>query len=138
MRKLIYYIAVTLDGFIAAPDGSFDFFAQEPSTLAGLFAEYPETCPAHLREPLGVTGAPQHFDTVIMGRRTHQPALDAGLTSAYPPLRHFVLSRRKDLPRAPDLTVVADGPVGQVRRLKQQDGLDVWLCGGADLAGHRR
>ena len=33
------------------------------------------------------------------------------------------------------VTVVADDPTGLVRRLKAEDGLDIWPCGGGDLAG---
>ena len=135
MRTLVYYVATSLDGFIADAAGSWDAFPNDPLTLAALFAEYPETCPAHLREALGVDAPPRHFDTVVMGRATHQPALDAGLTSAYPHLAQYVVTRRADLPEDPTVTVVADDPVGAVRELKQQPGRDIWLCGGGDLAG---
>src|SRR5690606_25751699 len=100
MRKLVYYVAVTIDGFIAAPDGDAGFFANAPETVAALFGRYPETCPAHLREMFGIGGDPVRFDAVILGARTHQPALDAGLTSAYPHLRQFVVTNR-DLPHDP-------------------------------------
>ena len=132
MRSLVYYVAVTLDGFIADTEGGADAFVQTPELLGALFEEYPETCPAHVRDLLGVTGEPRHFDTVVMGANTHQPALDAGLTSAYPHLAQYVVTRR-DLPEDPTVTAVGD-PVATVRELKQQDGLDVWLCGGGDLA----
>ena len=52
MRDLIYYVAVTVDGFIADPDGNFDFFPAEGDHLGALLAELRETCPVHLREPL--------------------------------------------------------------------------------------
>lgn len=135
MRRLVYYVATSIDGFIAAPDGDASVFPTHPETLAAILAEYPETCPAHVRDLLGVTGGPRHFDTVVMGRATHQPALDAGLTSAYPHLRQYVVTRRADLPADPTVTVVPDGPAALVRSLKAEDGLDVWLCGGGDLAG---
>lgn len=133
MRRLVYYVAVSADGFIADPSGDFSMFPQQPETLAALFADYPETCPAHLRDLLGVSGAPRRFDTVVMGARTHQPALDAGLTSAYPHLRQHVATHR-DLPEDPTVTATTD-PLATVRALKQEDGFDVWLCGGGHLAG---
>lgn len=136
MRRLVYYVATSLDGFIADPAGDASAFPVEPDTLAALFAEYPETCPTHVRAALGVDAPPRHFDTVVMGRATHQPALDAGLTSAYPHLRQYVVTRRGDLPEDPTVTVVHDDPISLVRALKaEEDGLDVWLCGGGDLAG---
>ncbi len=134
MRHLVYYVATSLDGYIADEDGGFAAFPTDPATLTALFAEYPETCPAHLRAALGVDAPPRHFDTVVMGRTTHQPAIDAGLTSAYPHLRQYVVTHRDDLPEDPTVTVVRDDPVAVVRDLKAEDGLDIWLCGGGHLA----
>lgn len=135
MRKLIYLIAVSADGFIAAADGSTEGFPLDPSVLAQIFVRYPETCPAHLRDVLGVDGPARHFDTVLMGYRTHAPALEAGLTSAYPHLRQYVVTHRRDLPADPRLSIVPAEPAKLVRQLKAEEGLDIWLCGGADLAG---
>ncbi len=134
MRKLVYLVAVTADGFIAGPDGNFDFFSNDPATLAEVFAEYPETCPAHVRDLLGVTGAPRHFDAVVLGRATHQPALDAGLSSAYPHLDQYVVTHDRNLPDDDHVTVIDGDPLGFIRKLKQQPGLDIWLCGGGNLA----
>lgn len=134
MRKLVYLVAVTADGFIADPQGGTGFFGTDPETLASIFTEYPETCPAHLREALGVHGDPRHFDAVVMGYRTHRPALEAGLSSAYPHLVQYVLTHRVDLPADPTVTSVPEDPVGLVRELKQQSGRDIWLCGGGNLA----
>lgn len=134
MRDLVYYVATSIDGFIADPDGDFSAFGQDPATLAALFAMYPETCPAHAREALGITAPPRRFDTVIMGSRTHQPALDAGLTSAYPHLRQIVVTHR-DVPDDPTVET-ADGDVAAlIRDLKARPGANLWLCGGGDLAG---
>ncbi|GAB3306536.1 dihydrofolate reductase [Epidermidibacterium keratini] len=135
MRKLIYYVASTVDGFIAGPHGEVDFYGQSPELLAEIFAEYPETCPTHVRDALGVSGPARHFDTVVMGRRTQQPALDAGLTTAYPHLDNYVLTRHTDLPSDPVVTYVPTDPVALVRELKSQDGMDIWLCGGGQAAG---
>ncbi|WP_309647154.1 dihydrofolate reductase family protein [Nocardioides sp.] len=135
MRELVYHVATSLDGFIADAAGDFSQFPQDRETLAALFDRYPETCPAHLREALGVTGAPRRFDTVVMGRRTHAPALDAGLVGgAYPHLRQVVVTHR-DLPASSDVEVVGGDVRAGVADLLAEPGKDVWLCGGADLAG---
>ncbi|MEV4657875.1 hypothetical protein [Micromonospora sp. NPDC049301] len=57
MRKLTYYIATSLDGFIVGPDGEFDFFPFEGDIAAAILADYPETLPTHAREPLGIAAA---------------------------------------------------------------------------------
>jgi len=66
MRKLTYYVACTVDRFIAREDGSFDFFLTEGELLAS----FPETVPGHLRDALGVSGEGRWFDAVLMGRAT--------------------------------------------------------------------
>lgn len=134
MRSLVCYVATSIDGFIAGPDGSFDAFANDPETLAVLFARYPETCPAHVRPHLGITAQPARFDAVVMGANTHRPALDARLTSAYPHLQQYVVTHG-ELPQDPTVTRVDGDPVSFVADLKCQEGRDIWLCGGGDLAG---
>lgn len=136
MRELTYYVAVTIDGFIAAPDGDFGCFLMEGDHLAALIEEFPETMPVHVRKALGISDTPaRRFDTVLMGRRTNDLAALAGLTSAYPHLDQHVFSRT--LREAPDetVTLVDEEPAEYVRRLKGLDGLGIWLCGGGELAG---
>lgn len=135
MRHLVYYVAGSLDGFIADPAGDASAFPTEPETVAALMARYPETCPVHLREALGVSAQPRRFDTVLMGRRTFEPALQAGLVDgAYPHLRQVVVTGRP-LPESSSVEVVSGDVAAQVAELKQQPGSDIWLCGGGSLAG---
>lgn len=135
MRELTYYVAVTVDGFIADPDGGIDFFPVEGDHLEALFDEFPETCPAHLRDALGVDAPHRRFDAVVMGRGTYAPALDAGITNPYPHLAQYVVSRSLGGVDDPAITVVADDPLALVGDLKRQAGLGIWLCGGGVLAG---
>ncbi|MFI1099130.1 dihydrofolate reductase family protein [Streptomyces melanogenes] len=136
MRKLSYYIALSIDGFIAAPDGSYDFYPLSEEFVGFMAADFPETLPTAPRRALGVDEAPnRRYDTVVMGRGTYEPALKEGITSPYAHLRQIVFSR--SLGASPDLAVevVSGDPVAFVRELKREEGLDIYLCGGADLAG---
>lgn len=118
MRTLTYYIATSLDGFIAGPGGEFDFFGFEGDFAAAVLADFPETLPGPARGALGIADSPnKRFDTVLMGRGTYEPGLAAGMTSPYPQLRQFVFSRTLT-GVDPAVEVVADDPVGVVRRLK--------------------
>ena len=56
MRELIYYVAATLDGFIAHEDGSFDGFPWDDAFVADLFARFPETLPTCLGTGLARCG----------------------------------------------------------------------------------
>lgn len=135
MRHLVYFVATSIDGFIADPAGDFSRFPVQPETLASLFARYPETCPAHLRAALGVTGAPRRFDTVLLGRHTHEPAVAAGLSDgAYPHLRQIVATHQL-LPASPHVEIMAGDIAARVAELKDGPGRDIWLCGGGQLAG---
>jgi dihydrofolate reductase len=135
MRKLVYYVASSIDGYIAGPAGETEFYPLGEDVLAFIGSEYPETLPTHYRSQRGIDAPNKRFDTVLMGRGTYQPGLDFGVTSPYQHLRQYVVSRSLRGSDCAGVTLVQDDPVGLVRRLKQESGLDVWLCGGAQLAG---
>ena len=137
MRKLVYYVATTIDGFIAGADGadpSGTVFELEGDHMPAMIAEYPETVPTHVRAAMGIDATNRHFDTVLMGRASYQPGLDLGVTSPYAHLRQYVFSTT--ITESPDLGVeiVAGDPIEKVRELKKEDGKDIWLCGGGKLA----
>jgi dihydrofolate reductase len=135
MRKLVYFVASTIDGYIAAPDGSWEFFGAPDDSLAFMAGQFPETLPTHLRAALGVDAPNRVFDTVVMGRRTYEPALQAGITSPYAHLSQIVFSRTLTAADSDGVRIVADDPLVFVEKLKQQPGLDIWLAGGGTLAG---
>jgi dihydrofolate reductase len=134
MRELKYLVHCTVDGFIARADGSWDFFLAEGEHLDDLCASYPETVPAHLREALGVRGENRWFDAVLMGRKTYEVGLPLGVSNPYPQMKQYLFSRA--LERSPDanVTLVSGDPVAFVKRLKEEPGKDIWLCGGGELA----
>jgi dihydrofolate reductase len=134
VRKLIYFIASTVDGFIADPDGDFGFFPLEPALLNFVAAEFPETLPTHVRAHLGLDAPNRVFDTLVMGRGTYEPGLALGVTSPYAHLKQYVFSRSAKPAPEPEVEIVSGDPVELVRRLKREDGLNIWLCGGGDLA----
>ena len=127
-------MGASLDGYIAAPDGSFDFFPVDQSVLEFIVDDFPETLPGHVRAHLGVTAPGTRFDTVLMGRATYGPALQVGITSPYGHLRQYVVSRTLAASPDPQVTVVQD-PLALVRRLKHEAGAGIWLAGGGRLAG---
>jgi dihydrofolate reductase len=135
MRKLVYLVAVSVDGFIAGPGGEFDFYPEAPDMVDHVRTEFPETMPTHVRPHIGLEGVPnKRFDTVIMGRGTYHPESVAHVASPYAHLRQYVVSR--SLSGAdPAVELVRDDPIGLARRLKADDGAgDIWLCGGGLLA----
>jgi dihydrofolate reductase len=134
MRTLTYLVATTLDGFIAAPDGSFDFFPMSEEYARVLTEDYPETFPTHVRDALGVTDPGTHFDTVVSGFSTYEVGPRSGYPSPYRHLEQYVVSTRLTEPPHPDVRLISTDPVAAVRELKARDGLGIYLCGGGKLA----
>lgn len=116
MRKIAYYVAVTLDGFISHPDGSLDGFLMDGPHVQ------------HFTESLGA------YDTVLMGRGTYDLGRKYGVTNPYPNMKQYVFSRSIQENPDPAVQLVSDQAVKVVSGLKAQPGRDIWLCGGADLA----
>ncbi|MEC3915067.1 dihydrofolate reductase family protein [Nocardia sp. CDC160] len=134
MRKLTYYVAATIDGFIATDDGSVDFFPVGGDHGPAIIAQYPETLPTKVRQVLGVDKPCQNFDTVIMGRKTHDFGVRTGTSSPYAHLRQYVVSTTLPENPAPDVELISENALERVRELKREKGLGIWLCGGGELA----
>ena len=134
MRRLIYYVACTVDGFIAREDGSLDCFLTAGEHFADLLESFPETIPAHLRDMLGVRAENRRFDAVLMGRKTYEVGLEVGVTSPYPHLRQYLFSGGMRESPAGEVQLVSGDAVALVRELKREAGKDIWLCGGGELA----
>ncbi len=117
MRKIIYHVAITLDGFLARQDGSFDFFP----TAGDHIADY-------------VTTLTTAYGAVVMGRHTYEVGLRVGVTDPYPHLATYVVS--STMTASPDarVTLVRDDVEGAMRRLREQPGKDIYLAGGGQLA----
>ena len=112
-RQLRYHVAVSLDGFIAGPNGEYDWIVMDPSIDFGaLFKQ---------------------FDTAVMGRKTYEVMTAQGGHGAMPGLDVVVFSRT--LPRAayPGVRILNDDPGKIVAGLKAKPGGDIWLFGGGAL-----
>ena len=136
MRQLTYQVAVSLDGYIAAADGSFDAFPQTGDHIDALLREWPETMPAHVLSALGVEATTNTFDTVIMGWNTFAVGLPHGIDNPYPHLHQYVFSRSHHPAEVGGAVhLVADDPVELIRSLKEEPSdKGIWLCGGGAIA----
>ncbi|WP_456030426.1 dihydrofolate reductase family protein [Rothia dentocariosa] len=133
MRELVYYVAVSIDGYIAAPDGSYDAFPVEGDHMAVYLSDFADALPAHVLSALDMHPPGNRFDTVIQGRASYDIARAAGIERPYAHLSEFVATHSETTPPA-GVTFTADA-LATVRELKQQEGLAIYLCGGGNLAG---
>jgi dihydrofolate reductase len=134
MQELTYYVACSVDGFIAHADGSHDGFSQDGEYLADLFSSFPETVPSHLRDLMGVRSENKSFDIVLMGRKTYEIGLKEGVTSPYSHMKQYLFSRTIQDSLDERVQLVSENAVELVGTLKKQTGRGIWLCGGANLA----
>lgn len=134
MRELTYYVACSVDGFIAHADGSHSGFSQDSEYFADLFSSFPETVPSHLRDVMGIHSENKWFDIVLMGRKTYEIGLKDGVTSPYSHMKQYLFSR--SMQQSPDgkVELVSENTIELVKTLKSESGQGIWLCGGANLA----
>src|SRR5213080_4583939 len=112
-RRLRYQVAVSLDGFIAGPNGEYDWIVMDPSIdFAALFKE---------------------FDTAVMGRKTYEVLTAQGGHGAMPGLNVVVFSRTLPAAAHRGVRICNDDPREIVAALKAKPGKDIWLYGGGVL-----
>lgn len=121
MRKVKYSVGVSLDGYIAAVDGSVDWLERATAKAKG--------------EDFGMRAFFKSIDTVLMGRKTYEIARKLGMgKGGYPNMKNFVFSRTLPSGKRDGVEFVS-GRIGQfLANLKEKPGKDIWLCGGGELA----
>jgi dihydrofolate reductase len=109
MRKIRYQVASSLDGYIAGPNGDYDWIVSDKEIdFAAHFAQ---------------------FDTLLMGRRTFEILPADGSQEQ----QVVVVSRTLDPAQHPGITVISDRLEERLNELRAQPGKDIWLFGGGEL-----
>jgi dihydrofolate reductase len=120
MRKVIYGAGVTLDGYIARPDGSVDFLVlskESEKLMRKFFAG---------------------LDTIIMGRKTAEAsqrmAQESGEEPPKGPWKTYVFSRTRPPGKRDGMTWVNQPPAEFLAQIRKRRGKDIFLTGGGELA----
>jgi dihydrofolate reductase len=112
-RRVRYQVAASLDGFIAGPNGEYDWIVMDPSIdFDALFRE---------------------FDTAILGRKSYEMMTAQGGSGALPGLDVVVFSRTLSPAVHNGVRIVNDDAPDVVAALKAKPGGDIWLFGGGEL-----
>ena len=115
MRRIVLCLGISLDGYIARPDGSVDFlFMPKDYSMAPFF---------------------KTIDTALMGRKTYEVGLrmSRGKFFNYG-LKCYVFSRSLEPGERPGVTIVNTPPNLFVESLRKQKGKNIWHMGGGELA----
>ena len=112
MRRVRFSVAMSLDGYIAGPNGESDWIEIDPDIDFG-----------------ALMGA---FDTVLLGRKTYEATRQQGGGGAMPGVQVYVFSRTLRQADCPGV-IVSDKPAETLAALKARPGKDIWLFGGGLL-----
>lgn len=120
MRDVVLFIAVSLDGYIASPDGGIDW-------LGGESAEASDSG-SYERFIAGVSD-------IVMGYTTYHQLTTELLPGAWPYDKQttYVLTHRKAETEA-GVVLTSESPAALIARLKREPGGEIWICGGASVA----
>ncbi len=116
VRKVTFGGANSLDNYLARPDHTVDWLLWGDEA-AEVMNDYWKT-----------------IDTVLMGRKTYEVAARSGQAGGYPGIKSFVFSRTLEKEPGGDVVVIRTDAAEFVRGLKEEDGKDICLMGGGDLA----
>ena len=121
-RKIIVQLAISLDGYIARPDGDVEWLNRLPHKF-----DY------------GMTEFQSAVDTVLIGRKTYDwgmaYAKKAGMKQGPFDRRfsNYVFSRKPPQDPAPGVQFVSEPVKDFARRLRAAPGKNIWMMGGGEL-----
>ena len=114
MGRIRFSAAVSLDGFIAGPNGEADWIVPDPE--------------------MDFTVLAAQFEVLLVGRRTFESMARAKRTTM-PGMRTVVVSTTLKNTDHPEVTIIGDNVNETVTALRDGAQKDVWLFGGAELFG---
>lgn len=117
MTEIVYYVATSLDGYIATLGDGIDWL--DNFNVEG--------------EDYGYAAFYDAIDALVMGRRTYEKVVSFG-EWVYPGKPCWVCSQQALKPAAPEVTVTAASPSEVVAELQSRNLRRVWLVGGGALA----
>lgn len=116
-RKVILYIAMSLDGFIATKDNSIDFLSMVEK--AG--------------EDYGYNDFVKSVDTVIIGRKTYDKVIEMGYEYPHADKKIFIVTRNAK-PSKGNIQYYSGDLTQLVNELKKQPGKHIYCDGGSEIA----
>ncbi len=117
MRKIKLYIATSLDGYIATPDGDLDWLTQYPNPYKSNY---------------GYEEFHQTVDTVIMGGRTYHSILCMDVLWPYKGKETYIVTRHSSN-NEQNIRFITEQVIENITQLKEKEGKDIWLVGGGEL-----
>lgn len=119
MRSSVLYIAMSLDGYIADRQGAVDWLQGQAPGKDDMVS-YHEFV--------------KDVDTVLMGYNTYRQITEELSPDQwmYPDLTTYVITHKK-APAAENIIFSQEDPCVIVKKLKQEAGKNIWICGGADI-----
>ena len=111
-RRVLLFIATSLDGYIAGPGGSLDW----------LFTD----------EDYGYDAFIEGVDTLAMGRHTFETVMNFG-EWPYPGLDTWVFSRMQNPPLDPRVRYTSAAPADWLDSVSREPGKNIWIVGGGEL-----
>lgn len=120
MKKIVYYVAISLDGFICGENEDISGFVAEGNGVQKYLDDLKD------------------FETVIMGRKTYEFGYKFGLKPgdpAYPHMEHYIFSSSLTLEDSASNVHVREPNLKEIDSIKEHSKTDVYLCGGGVFAG---
>lgn len=122
MPEVILYVAASLDGYIARPDGAVDWLDDLPAPADGPAEDY------------GYHDFFAGVGSVLMGRVTYEQIRSFGVDYPYPGTEGYVFSRTRAGERDENVQFVDVSDIfGLVAQLKATRDKTIWLVGGGQL-----
>lgn len=119
MRKVVLYIAQSLDGKIAKPDGDVAWLEALP--------------PCEEDADYGYNLFLNTIDTVIMGNTTYQQVIDFDIEYPYKNFKTLVCTRKANVSSRAGVEFIHSDIPEFIANLKKTKGKDIWLIGGAQI-----